>query len=477
MTTNVDNDAEMEGLNSNDDGYNDVPLGQRVTFEPPEVVDVDTDSHDENRRVGFVLGNRTEPEYATVDNPAMSWVQTQKKHSLTWAKVLGVMSVALFIDVVILTVYVYNDTEPRGYAEDHFPNVTRTVPEDLEWMPLPDYGETLTKIAFGSCASQYMPQPYWDTLATQYEPDLLVLMGDNVYGDCSNSSCLELHQAYHDLGRHPSFRGGHAVLPVIATLDDHDYGQKDCHADNPHKEIAKELFYQFFDIPERFRRETEGVYQSYAWGPPHRRVQVILLDTRYSRSPFEESKERGRPYKSTTDTSTQMLSAEQWSWLRNELETNTAQVRIIVSSIQVLSSTGFESWGQLPHELHHLETLIRPYLKTSAVLLLSGDRHMGAMYEKDGLVEVTASSWTHSVPLGTFADCNTPSECDEPDGFRMGDMVRTNNFGSLDIDWEAKQIRVSLRNAEGTAWYRYHETGDQKTDAGSIVQTHTFYIP
>jgi hypothetical protein len=58
-----------------------------------------------------------------------------------------------------------------------------TIPQ---WKPLPNANQTITKIAFGSCASQSMPQPHWDTIVLQ-EPDLFLLMGDNVYGDCTAS--------------------------------------------------------------------------------------------------------------------------------------------------------------------------------------------------------------------------------------------------------------------------------------------------
>src|SRR5262245_64980782 len=45
-----------------------------------------------------------------------------------------------------------------------------------------DDPKLLTKIAFGSCVDQDKPVPIFDTIATT-KPDLLLLMGDNMYAD------------------------------------------------------------------------------------------------------------------------------------------------------------------------------------------------------------------------------------------------------------------------------------------------------
>ena len=126
-------------------------------------------------------------------------------------------------------------------------------------------------------------------------PNLVVLMGDNVYGDCNETTCSSLREAYDEWESHPSFRGAKSVLPVVATLDDHDYGLSDCHVNNPYKDVAKEMFVDFFDIPDR--NHKDGVYGAYEWGPIGQRLQLILLDTRYARSAFLETDEPIAPGK------------------------------------------------------------------------------------------------------------------------------------------------------------------------------------
>ena len=50
-------------------------------------------------------------------------------------------------------------------------------------------------IIFGSCSNQNNKMKHWQTII-DYKPDLLILLGDNVYGDFKNESANELKKAY-----------------------------------------------------------------------------------------------------------------------------------------------------------------------------------------------------------------------------------------------------------------------------------------
>jgi hypothetical protein len=55
-----------------------------------------------------------------------------------------------------------------------------------------------------------MKFPDLDTLAIVHTPELLLLMGDTVYGDINNSQkepCAPLVDAYQEFARHPSVKG------------------------------------------------------------------------------------------------------------------------------------------------------------------------------------------------------------------------------------------------------------------------------
>ena len=92
------------------------------------------------------------------------------------------------------------------------------------------------------------------------------------------------------------------------------------------------------------------------------RLQLILLDTRYHRSPLERRAPRPPgegPYQPTADRTTTVLGEEQWQWLEQQLQVP-AELRLVASSIQVVAEDHhWEKWGNFPHERKRLFDLIR----------------------------------------------------------------------------------------------------------------------
>ena len=50
--------------------------------------------------------------------------------------------------------------------------------------------QPLTKIAFGSCASQNYPQVVWDAI-NDVKPDLFIFLGDNIYADTTDMAVMK----------------------------------------------------------------------------------------------------------------------------------------------------------------------------------------------------------------------------------------------------------------------------------------------
>lgn len=348
---------------------------------------------------------------------------------------------------------------------------------DLTYAPLPT--KPIRKIAFGSCNSQKYPaQPHWETLLYgPFKPDLLIFMGDNVYGDCNYSNCSALEQAYRDLAQHASYQAMIREIPILATLDDHDYGASDADRFNPHKDKARSLFHEFFQLnPEDYARR-QGVYNSKEFfidEGDNAVIQFILLDTRYSRDKFVGIGDNGQYIPDFNETQKNMLDDEQWLWLEEQLQ-RPAVLRILVSSIQALADgNDFECWRMLPYERKRLISMLTG-ANGGQTVIVSGDHHVGGIYkvdsENDGsreFIEITASSWTHTLPLGAYgSNCTTAEECDEVDANRLYPLVRENNFGSIEIDWNRRKATFAIRRTNTSPGYMHPA---KLSDAGEIIQ-------
>lgn len=304
----------------------------------------------------------------------------------------------------------------------------------------------LRRIAIGSCIDQARPQPLWEPVLAA-RPDLFVFAGDNVYASRPPWSLAQLQQAYAQLAAHPGFARLRASVPHLAIWDDHDYGVNDGGAEFPHKQASKEAFLEFWQVPANDpRRQREGLYTAATFGPPGRRVQLLLPDTRWFRSPLQRTPQRDAPgaerWVPDADPSRTMLGAQQWQWLEEQLR-QPAELRLFVSSIQVLAEGhGWERWGNFPLERQRLFDLIGR-TRAQGVVILSGDRHVGAFYrETQGtpypLVEMTSSGMTHAWAEASEAGPN-----------RLGALVRELHFGLVDVDWAQRRVVLSLRDAAG----------------------------
>lgn len=306
----------------------------------------------------------------------------------------------------------------------------------------------LRRIAFGSCTDQARPQPIWDAVLAD-KPDLVIFGGDNVYASEQPWSLRKLEQAYATQAAVPGFARLRRAVPHLAVWDDHDYGLNDGGAEFAHKRESKAAFLRFWQAAENDARHArEGIYHAETFGPPGQRLQVILLDTRWFRSPWKPTDARNAPgrerYLPDADPAKTMLGAAQWEWLEQQLR-QPAELRLLVSGIQVLAEGhGWERWGNFPHERARLLRLVAA-TGAKGVVFLSGDRHVGALYrEANGvpypLYELTSSGITH--PWTTAAEAG-PN--------RIGELFTEPHFGTVEIDWAARSLQLQLKDQRGVA--------------------------
>ena len=321
--------------------------------------------------------------------------------------------------------------------------------------------QPLERVAFGSCAKQDKPQPIWDAVIAT-NPQRFLFIGDNIYGDSEDMNVLR--GKYALLGEQPGYPKLNQTCPVLATWDDHDYGMNDGGADFPKRRESQQVFLDFFEAPpDDLRRTREGVYSSHLIGPASKRVQIILLDTRYFRSRLKllvntsEPGEgfRGR-YAPNDDPHTTILGEAQWQWLAEQLRVP-ADLRIIASSFQVLADEhGWEMWGNFRHERRRLFQTIRDS-QAAGVVFVSGDRHLAEIARlpaghADGvgypLFDVTSSSL--NAPSGNFTKAGVRFG-NELNSYRVGLTYFDVNFGTVLVDWSQDDpvVRLQVRDEKG----------------------------
>lgn len=315
----------------------------------------------------------------------------------------------------------------------------------------------VSRVVFGSCADQNKPCPIWDKVVDA-KADLLVLLGDNIYADLENgklkpSTPAKMAACYAELAAVPAFKKLRDGTYMMATWDDHDYGNNDAGDEWLHKDDAQKQFLDFFGVPvDSPRRKQKGVYWAETFGPEGKRVQVIMLDGRYFRSKIRKADKplpgtTIRPYLPNTDADATMLGEEQWKWLEEQLK-QPADVRLIGSGIQVVSDDHpFEKWSAIPNERARLYKLIQE-TKANGVVVLSGDRHLG---------DISCDPKAVGYPLydATSSGFNQGAkEYRDPElnKHRVGGMPWGNNYGVVQIDWAAEGgplVSLQLRNEDG----------------------------
>ncbi len=320
--------------------------------------------------------------------------------------------------------------------------------------PLPSTAATIQRIAFGSCNHQSRSQHMWAQIEAT-NPDLFLLIGDNVYGDTNwsgDAALSTLRAAYDEQSSHDEFQQFRARVPMMTSWDDHDFGFNDGGAEFALKGFAEDIYETYWGSSAEVRSRP-GIYESRTFGQGDRRVQLIMLDTRFFRSEFErmpytEERPPLGPYTPSEDASKTMLGGAQWAWLQQELA-KPADLRILVSSIQVLTDAhDYESWEQLPLERAKLYEMLGARAE-SGLLMLSGDRHSGGIYTDvpmaggEQMWELTSSS------LNLAFSTTERNTAREPDPKRVTDFIAEENFGLVEIDWDAETVRLSLRGAEG----------------------------
>jgi alkaline phosphatase D len=350
------------------------------------------------------------------------------------------------------------------------------------------------KIAFGSChKNRGIHHPFvlnnhniekdfssdhsniWNSILQQ-NPNVFIWAGDIIYTNRKSlASTLELKEQYDELLTNATIgyqsllllQQQHHNVSIIGTWDDHDYGGNDYGNEMPQRKERQDLLLDFLNVLWTSpRRRRKGVYSSVTYGTPPRMVKVIVLDTRSGRDRHCIPSVGAAPlpggigsliacitrfitaglklqYYIPKCRHAKVLDEDQWKWFEEELQTSAAQMNIVVSSIQVLTSNPFtESFGQFPSERERLLKIINQSDKN--VIMLSGDVHHGEISgAQHQFIEVTSSGMTHSCVDPFYGVmCGKMLRTYSSHRYHLGDVgtgdenfFLEQNFGTLTIDW------------------------------------------
>jgi alkaline phosphatase D len=299
------------------------------------------------------------------------------------------------------------------------------------------------RMVFASCNDQDREQPLWKPII-ENTPDLFVWGGDNVYADTDDMAKMKAD--YDKVWANSDYKTLTEQTTITGTWDDHDFGKNDAGVEWEHKEAAKDLLLDFLKVPENdVRRTREGVYTSEMYKTPKGSIKLILLDTRTFRDSLHKSEDPNLRYDAWEGSEGgTILGAAQWNWLEEELQDDSANFTLIVTSIQFLNDQhGWEKWGNHPSEVDKMKEVLVA-AKAKNIALLSGDRHMAEISVADieglnyPLIDFTSSGLTH-----TWVDGAT-----EGNPFRISNVIKRLNFGVLLFNFEKNQITFELRGKD-----------------------------
>lgn len=306
---------------------------------------------------------------------------------------------------------------------------------------------TVNNFAFGSCYNTFMKEKRMDMFKTisSKQPDLFVWLGDVTYLDDFNYKLLlriapeysftKAKFRYDEAYYNEYYKAFREVTPIIGIWDDHDYQHDNAIGSASDKDLTRNLFLDFLDVPPNSQRRLagKGIYSSYSFGSGYKSFKIILPDLRYDK------------------TVNQMMGEDQWEWLEKELDSKETFV-FIGSGIQFIPVN--RCFGYNVQEFWYIKDRDRLVsligkMKRSGVIILSGDVHYGQILKTKcihpdigyPLYEHTSSGLSHHAKIADFLVNNV-----FPNDYQIHpNLVDYFNFGMVEFNWGKSKEESSLK--------------------------------
>jgi alkaline phosphatase D len=292
---------------------------------------------------------------------------------------------------------------------DGVPALARPYPS-FTTAPPPAHRGAL-RVAFGSCVGRrgHHAAAAFGEMAARDNFDLLLMLGDNHYGDTTDPALLRDY--YHMLRTVAGFEKVIRQKPTYAIWDDHDFGPNNSDGATAGKEDSHRVFQEWWANPSYGEEGNPGCYHRFSRDG----VDFFMLDSRYHRT----------PNKTPEDGNKTMLGARQLQWLKEGLASSKAAFKVVACGSEWQTLTQPDCWSSFARERQEIFDHITTN-KIDGVILLSGDRHFTAGYQVQGRhLEFT------SGPLGS----GNSTLLDNPERFTGADEGKL--WAVLDLDASA----------------------------------------
>jgi len=269
------------------------------------------------------------------------------------------------------------------------------------------------------------------------KPDLMLWLGDNTY--------LREPDWYTRTGivhRYTHSRALPELQPLLASTahyaiwDDHDFGPNDSDGTWQQKEMAWEVFRNFWGNPTFGVNGQKGCTTRFQYAD----VDFFLLDNRYFRTP--------NYCRTCPDRS--MLGKEQMEWFLASLAASQAPFKIVALGSQFVTDNKYNEThiNFFPAERDTILARIERE-RIKGVVFLTGDRHfseLSALKNKAG--NMVYDLTTSPLSAGVFADAVTKVN----NSYRVeGTIVAQHNYSLLTFSGprKARKMQISMRDMNG----------------------------
>lgn len=225
------------------------------------------------------------------------------------------------------------------------------------------------RVAFSSCVGPraHTAAAAFGEMASRGNFDLLLMLGDNHYGDTTDPALL---RDYYQMFR--TVAGFEKIIrekPTYAIWDDHDFGPNNSDGTTAGKEDSLRSFREWWANPGYGEEGNPGCYYRFE----RNGVDFFMLDSRYYRT----------PNKTPEDGKKTMLGARQLQWLKEGLSASKAKFKVVACGSEWQTLTQPDCWSSFARERQEIFDHLTGE-KIEGVILLSGDRHFTAGYQVQG---------------------------------------------------------------------------------------------